>query len=106
MEEEIGNEPNCQLKNELYKPIVRKFEKRKVYSCFRDNVWGIDWADMQVLSKSNKGNKYLLCAIDLFSKSVWGIPIKNKKGVSLVNAFQKLISEGTEPNKIWVDQGS
>ena len=83
----MANEPNYQLENELYKPIIRKFEKRKVYSCFRDNIWGIVWADMQALSKSNKENKYLLCAIDLFSQYVWVIPIKIKKGVSLVNAF-------------------
>ena len=61
---------------------------------------------MQSLSKYNKGNKYLLCAIDLFSKYAWVIPIKDKKGTSIVNAFQKIISEGRKPNKIWVDQGS
>ena len=62
---------------------------------------------MQSLSKYNKGNKYLLCAIDLFSKYAWVIPIKDKKGTSIVNAFKKIISEGQrKPNKIWVDQGS
>ena len=61
---------------------------------------------MQSLSKYNKGNKYLLCAIDLFSKCAWIVPIKDKKGVSIVNAFQKIISEGRKPNKIWVDQVS
>ena len=61
---------------------------------------------MQSLSKYNKGNKYLLCAIDIFSKYVWVIPIKDKKGTSIVNAFKKIISEGRKPNKIWVDQGS
>ena len=61
---------------------------------------------MQSLSKYNKGIKYLLCAIDLFSKYAWVIPIKDKKGTSIVNAFQKIISEGRKPNKIWVDQGS
>ena len=60
---------------------------------------------MQSLSKYNKGIKYLLCAIDLFSKYAWVIPIKDKKGVSIVKAFQKIISEGRKPNKIWVDQG-
>ena len=59
---------------------------------------------MQSLSKYNKGNKYLLCAIDLFSKYALVIPIKDKKGVSIVNAFQKIISKGRKPNKIWVDQ--
>ena len=64
----IINEPNYQLANELYKPIIRKFKKRKVYSYFKDNIWGVDLVDMQSLSKYNKGIKYLLCAIDLFSK--------------------------------------
>ena len=59
---------------------------------------------MQSLSKYNKENKYLLCAIDLFSKYAWVVPIKDKKGVSIVNAFQKIISKGRKPNKIWVDQ--
>ena len=47
-----------------------------------------------------------MCAIELFSKYVWAIPIKNKKGVCIVNTFQKIISEGRKPNKVWVDQGS
>ena len=61
---------------------------------------------MQSLSKYNKGIKYLLCAIDLFSKYVWVVPIKDKKGTSIVNAFKKIISKGRKPNIIWVDQGS
>ena len=75
----IANEPNYQLVNELHKPIIQKLKKRKVYSSFRDNIWGADLADMQSLSKYNKGNKYLLCAIDLFSKYAWVTPIKDKK---------------------------
>ena len=98
----IVNEPNFQLANELHKPIIRKFKKRKVYSSFRDNIWGVDLADMQSLSKYNKGIKYLLCAIDLFSKYAWVVPIKDKKGTSIVNAFKKIISK-RKPNKIWVD---
>ena len=85
----IVNEPNYQLANELHKPIIRKFKKRKVYSSFRDNIWGVDLADMQSLSKYNKGIKYLLCAIDLFSKYACVVPIKDKKGTSIVNAFKK-----------------
>ena len=61
---------------------------------------------MQSLSKCNKGIKYLSCAIDLFSKYAWVVPLKDIKGNSIVNAFQKIISEGRKPNKIWVDQGS
>ena len=61
---------------------------------------------MQSLSKYNNGIKYLLCAIDLFSKHAWFDPIKDKKGTSIVNAIKKIISEEKEPNKIWVDEGS
>ena len=86
--------------------LFENLKKRQVYSSFRDNIWGVDLANIQSLSKYNKGNKYLLCAIDLFSKYAWVVPIKDKKGTSIVNAFQKIISEGRKPNKIWVDQGS
>ena len=103
----ITNEFNYQLANELHKPIIKKFKKRKVYSSFKDNIWGVYLADMQSLSRYNKGFEYLLCAIDLFSKYAWVIPIKDKKGTSIVNAFKKIISEGQrKPNKTWVDQGS
>ena len=61
---------------------------------------------MQSLSKFYKGFKYLLCAIDLFSKYAWVIPINDKKGTSIVNAFKKIILEKRKPNKIWVGQGS
>ena len=62
-------------------------------------IWGVDLADMQLLSKYNKGIKYLLCAIDLFGKYTWVIPLKDQKGTSIVNAFQKLISQGRKPNR-------
>ena len=66
---------------------------------------GVDLANMQSLSKYNKGIKYLLCAIDLFSKYAWVFPLKDKREITIVNAFQKIISKGLKPNKIWVDQG-
>ena len=102
----IINEPNYQLANELHKPIITKFKKRKVYSSFKDNIWGVDLADMQSLSKYNKRIKYLLCVVDLFSKYVWVVPVKDKKETSIFNAFKKIISEKRKPNKIWIDQGS
>ena len=83
----ITNESNYQLANELHKPIIKKCKKRKAYSSFKDNIWGVNLADMQSLSKFNEGIKYLLCAIDLFSKYAWVIPLKDKKGTSIVNAF-------------------
>ena len=70
---------NWELGNEFHKPIIRKFNKGKVYSSYRDNIWGTDLADMQLLSKCNKGIKYLLCIVDLFSKYAFFIPLKDKK---------------------------
>ena len=57
---------NQQLANELHKPIIKKFKRRKVYSSFKDNIWGNDLAEMSLISKLNKGIKYLLCLIDYF----------------------------------------
>ena len=71
---------NEQLAEELHKPIIRKFKKRKVYSIFKDNIWGVDLADIQLLSKYNKGIRFLLCVIDIFSKYSWVVPLKDKKG--------------------------
>ena len=94
------------LADERHKPIIRKFNKRKVYSQFKDNIWGVDLANMQSLSRKNKGIKYLLCVIDLYSKYAFVIPLKDKKGISIVNAFIKIIKQSNrKPNKIWVDQG-
>ena len=68
------NKENIQLSDELHKPIIRKFKKRKVHSSFRDNICGVDLADMQLLSKFNKKFRFLLSFIDIFSKYTWVIP--------------------------------
>ena len=61
---------------------------------------------MQSLSRKNKGIKYLSCVIDLYSKYAFVIPLKDKKGISIVNAFNKIIKQSNRrPNKIWIDQG-
>ena len=97
---------NEQLANELHKPIIRKFEKRRVYSTFKDNIWAVDLADMQLLSKYNKGIRLLLCVIDIFSEYAWVVPLKDKKGISIVKAFQIILKQSnSKPNKIWVDKG-
>ena len=92
----IANEPNYQLANELNKPIIKKSKKIKVYSSFRDNVWGVDLAGMQSLSKYNKGINYLLCVIDLFSKYAWVVLLKDKREISIVNVFQKIVGRKEE----------
>ena len=102
-----NNNENIQLANQLHRPIIKKFNKRKVYSSFKDNIWGVDLADMQLLSKLNKGFRSLLCVIDIFSKYAWVIPLKDKKGISIVNAFQIILKKSNrKPNKIWIDKGN
>ena len=98
---------NQQLAEELHKPIIKKLEKRKVHAAFKDNIWGADLADMQLLSRCNKGIRFLLCVIDIFSKYTWVVPLKDKIGISIVKAFQITLKQSNrKPNKIWVDKGS
>ena len=101
----IKTKQNYELANELHRQIIRKFKRRKVYSSFRDSILGVYLADMQSLNKYNKGIRYLLCTVDLFSKYACVVPLKDKRGMNIVNAFQKIISKWCKPNKIWVDQG-
>ena len=78
-----------------------------MYSSFKDNIWGVDLADMQLISKYNRGIRYLLCAIDLFSKYAFVFPLKDKRGITIANAFQSILDNSKrKPYKIWVDQGS
>ena len=78
-----------------------------MYSHFIDNIWGADLADMHLISKRNKGCRFLLCVIDIYSKYAWIIPLKDKKGITVTNTFQKLLKEpNRKPNIIWIDKGS
>ena len=78
-----------------------------MYLAFRDNIWGADLADMQLIRTFNKRFRFLLCVIYIFSKYPWVVPLKDKKGVSIVNAFQIILKKSNrKPNKIWVDKGS
>ena len=94
-----------ELAEELHKPIIRKFKKRKVHSSFIDNIWGVDLADIQLISKFNQGFRFLLCVVDIYSKYPWVIPLKDKKGITITDVFQKTLNESKrKPNKIWVDK--
>ena len=98
---------NKKLAEELHKPVLRKFKKRKVHSCFKDNVSGADLIDMPWLSKFNKGIRFLLCVIDIYSKYAWVIPLKDKKGITVIIVIQKNWDKSKgKPNKIWVDKSS
>ena len=82
----LGSGIKKKLADELHKSIIRKFKRRKVYSSSKDDVWGVDLTDMSFISKFNKGIKYLLCVIDLFSRFAWVVGLKDKKGVLLMDS--------------------
>ena len=79
-----------ELAEELHEPVNRKFNERKVNSSFIENIWGADFADMQLRSKCNKRTRFLLFVIDIFIKCAWVIPLKDKKGIAIINTFQKI----------------
>ena len=99
------------MAEELHRPIKRKFPKRRVIVNDVDDTWSADLVDMQAFSKENKGTKYLLTVIDVFSKYAWAVPLKNKTGESVTDAFNKIVSgkgrvsEGRMPQNLWVDEG-
>ena len=97
-----------QLADELHKPTITKRKRRRFYSSFKYNIFGGgDLTGMQLISKYNKWIRFLLCAIDLLSKYFWVVSLKEKKGVTIVNAFKVIFdSSKRKPNKRWVDQGS
>ena len=88
--------PNQELAEELHNLNIRQFEKRKVHSSFIDNFWGADLADMQLISKLMKKLVFLLCIIDIYSKYVWVVPLKDKKDITISNVFQKQLEESSQ----------
>ena len=78
-----------------------------MYSAYKDYIWAADLADTQLISKYNKGFRFLLCGIDIYGIYAWAIPLKDKTGVTIVNAFQSILKKSNRKlNKIWVDKGS
>ena len=88
----------------LHKPMGRRFRRNRVIVGGIDEQWQMDLADMQSMQKFNDGYRYLLVCIDVFSKYAWVVPLKNKTGLSLVDAFT--LSSGRKPEKIITDQGT
>ena len=93
-----------ELADELHKPIQHKFQKRKVVSKTVDDIWTADLVEMIPFAKFNKGFKYLLMVIDVFSKYGWIIPLKTKTGITVSNAFKELFKERI-PTRLWTDKG-
>ena len=100
----------CQTKNQLKKyknQLLQNLKKRKVCLSFKDNIWAAYLVDIQLISKFNKGLHFLLCVTDVYSKYAWVVPSKNKKDITITNAFRKILDESNrKPNKIWEYKGS
>ena len=94
-----------ELAEELHKPIRKKFKKRKVYVKGANKIWAADLVDMQSFSRYNKGYKYIIMIIDIFSKYGWAIPLKSKVGIEVTKAFSKLWASSKPPERLWVDKG-
>ena len=95
-----------QLANELHKPITRNFQKRLVISNGIDDIWAADLVEMQKFSKWNKGIKYLLMVIDVFSKYGWIRGLKDKKTETVSKAFDDIFKSKRKPQMLWTDKGS
>ena len=89
----------------LHKPARRKYKRNKVTSLGIDYLWQLDLVDMLKFSKVNKGYKFLLTCIDVFSKYAWVKPLKSKEGEAILTAFKEILKEGRAPEKIQTDPG-
>ena len=103
----LSEEENWQVKlaDELHKPIKRNFTRRRVIANHIDEIWCSDLVEMQQFSKWNKGYRYLLMVLDVFSKYGWIVPLKDKKGETVAEAFKKIFKEGRKPQYLWTDKG-
>ena len=101
-----GASVNEKLAEELHKPVIKKFKRRKVHAISKDNIWTIDLAEMGSLSSRIRNVEYILCVIDVFTKYAWAQLLKDKKVKTVLNAFTEMVNESNrKPNKLWVDQG-
>ena len=102
-----SSEDNWQkeLADELHKPIKRNITRRRVIVNNIDEIWCSDLVEMQQFSKWNKGYRYLLMVLDVFSKYGWIVPLKDKKGETVAEAFKKIFKEGRKPQYLWTDKG-
>ena len=94
-----------ELADELHKPIRKKFKKRRVFTSGVDAICAADLVEMQSFSRSNKGFKYILMIIDVFSKYGWAVPLKSKTGLEVTKSFQNLWRKQAPPQQLWTDKG-
>ena len=97
---------SSQLADELHKPIIKNFPKRKVYVNGIDKIWAADLIEMQAFSEFNRRVRYLLTVIDVFSKYGWMLPLKDKTGKSVADTFMEIFKKSKrKPEKLWTDKG-
>lgn len=94
-----------QLARELLKPKRKHFVRRRVYSPAVDDTWTADLADLQKYARQNKGYRYILVVLDVFSRYAWARPLKHKTGIQVANAFDDILGERT-CKKLWCDRGT
>lgn len=90
----------------LHKPVRRRFKRNKVLVYGIDHQWQIDLIDVQPFSRQNNSYRYILICIDVFSKYVWAVPLKDKRGPSVVDAFKKILKDGRKPHMLQSDKGT
>ena len=94
------------ISNELHKPVIRNFERRKVIANSANEIWAIDLADMNDLREANDGYRFILCVIDIFSKYAWCEPIEDKKARTILKMLKKIITgQKVTPFYLWCDEG-
>jgi hypothetical protein len=96
---------NTQETYTLHKPVRKKFPRNRIIAQGIDNIWQIDLVDLKSMAALNDSFKYLMTCIDIFSKYAWVIPIKNKTGVEVEKALQKIFDQGRMPDKVHTDEG-
>lgn len=91
-----------QFADEVHRPVVRKFKRRKVIANGINDIWAVDLVDMQEWAENNDGYKYMLNIIDVFSRYAWSIPLKTKTAKEVLKAFESIKEK---PKRIWSDDG-
>ena len=95
-----------QLTQELLKPKRNRFKRRSVYSSGVDSIWTADLMDVHRYARQNKGYKYILVCLDVFSRYAWARPLKTKTGIEVAEALKDIFKGGRTPDKLWTDRGT
>jgi hypothetical protein len=103
--EKLNNWLASQKTYTIHKPVRKKFLRNQVIAYSKDSLWQMDLVDVSKLAFDNKGIKYLITCIDVFSKFAWCIPIKNKNSDSVIEGFKHILDSGRKPKKLQTDKG-